>query len=1360
VTTLCTAVNLCVCDRSLFEEDAPSKAQNKFWADVKEQFIKLLQASREADNLNATNAAEKFESMLEFSSDPATEPLAQGEERSDTDALWFRVGFPGRKTVWLQNVSASSTKFEISREQWCKIVSHVWQEACIDKLWCSLSKLSASGDAQATDSKLSREVLLNLNNFGESNIFDTNVQQILQIFGLSTSELNGDRAGLIKTVRRSKLQTNGAVLIENFELLVLKVLATVSPEKTKSKEQLSKYCKSANLTKLEFHTLLCFLQTVPCQEMVVTTYTDVVDHSVSCQRIQDSQRPRLKPCPGDLIILESELESKVKVEMTLIKGMQANNADEQILLGAGLDRASFPSKVDWEQARQLDSIDVTGMDGFLRFAKNGTNEFRDGTAILCRHNASDNAARGQTISFELPAHKADQVSDSEWKIGTVDDGVSVEVFAEAERKFVQGENIYVLSEAKNVVIGKGQARYFNGSCFIILQEKNGDFSPLHEGQPVHVCNQEAMTSLRGLRGNIDTSSFGSGSYPQKPVTMPGIGTKKIPVTLTLSLDVVGLTSQQFVHMRRIYRVGLFLVFVGLVASIFPLLWWRYRLEAGVQLAPSSPVTFEIQNCDVRFENADSLQASVQMGQHEGSHWSATRTSIQALRPSSSHIGCLLTVGVPSNSSIILPPMTFKVRRKSTAKCVLHPPEYSDSSSPMTSWNRSSWNWNHTSDNTSSVLQACSGQVFTEYESDAVTIKGSELLDFGSNSLKILASDTHVDVQLKHVRADSVTVLVGTGQIELEDMTISNRSVVSLGRGDVLITTYMPNVTLAYDTNMAHQCVAANRVREESFGVNSSEVVLYASTDIEELSADTNTGSRHISIDLIEGALYFSLVAPTSNPSTANSTSTATEELQVLEREISSARFTTLLDVQAAIRDWIAEAPTLDHVAYIEMHGPGQQKAGRWMFTTNNVYQFVSPWVLSVLSGGLLTPRRKFVSARIFPTECPYRKGWQADDITVLAAVTTALSNALELGATEALVLLQEDAATKFIFSNEGEKIRIKMTDSPELVAAILFSVGLSGFAACLLGLAVYWFGVWGARNFHKSSRSRKVHRRLGANKTDLFKDKDLMIEHRRTAASNGRHNDDDDQLPGPIELLMFTVEESVQTIRLKVAKLLMILAREPKQGRAIQPRNADERVTSLDLPQSRNLTRMDIVGAKRAKHSSISMPHPLQIHWMLTSKLMAQFENSLRLFVEYASANPTSETGSEFYTSDEPIKLEQFASAYHSFCFHNSKNIEGIVVNTELLEAEGIELVQQQSEELIGLRLLPAKPDMLQTSNGGNFLSAFIEYRCHLSNLETDRASLDDFMNEFDKFVRAARQREMEELARTWNNRDKDLRYW
>jgi hypothetical protein len=708
-------------------------------------------------------------------------------------------------------------------------------------------------------------------------------------------------------------------------------------------------------------------------------------------------------------------------------------------------------------------------------------------------------------------------------------------------------------------------------------------------------------------------------------------------------------------------------------------------------------------------------------------------------------------------------MTFKVRRKSAARCTLHAPESSGNSS-VTAWNQSSWN--HTSNNKSTVPQACTG---TEYGSNAVSIKGSKLLDFGGNSLKILAPDTHVDVQLKHVRADLVTLLVGAGQIELEDVTISNRSVVSTGHGDVLITTSMPNVTLAYDTNMTHQCVAAERVREVSFSTNSTEVVLYASTDIEELSAaNADTGSRHISIDLLEGALYFTLFAAASNSSvnesTANSavneSNSATEELQVLERRAASAHFTTFLDVQTAIRDWIAEAPTLDHVAYIEMHGPGQQQAGRWMFTTNKVYRFISPWVLSMLSFGFLTPRRKFVSARMFPTECPYRKGWQANDSTMLAAVTMALSNTLELGATEALVLLQDDGSTKFIFSTEGGKIGIKMADSPELVAAIVSSICLSGFAACLLGFAMYWFAVWGAGNFHKSSRSRKVHRRLGANKADVFKDKDLMVEHRRTI-DNDKQKDDEDQLPGPLELLMFAVEESVQEARLKVAKLLAESAKAPTRGQTIQPRKSlDKRAIDLDLPQSRNLTRMDIVEAKRAKYSSINMPHPLQIHWMLTSKLMAQFENSLRLFVDHASANPTPETESEFYSSGESIKLEQFASAYHSFCFHNSKNVEGIVVNAELLEAEGIELIQQRGEVLIGLRLLPTKHGVMQTSNDGNYLSAFIEYRCHLSSLETDRTPLGDFIEAFDEFVCEARCRQMEEHCRSWKDKDENPRYW
>jgi hypothetical protein len=1331
----------------LFEEDAPLKAHEGFWADVQSQFIKLLFPKVTLLSPDATKAAEAFEHAVKFSNDPATKPLAQGEENWKT-AIYFRVAFSGSETgcrsetEWFQNVNAKYSCHHlhdqtniISREQWCKIVSHVWQEAQIDKLWRSLSTANATGDTKTAAGSIPLAAFLNSSGFG-SDYFADHVWRILQLFGLS-----GDASEI-----DNELGCNDG---EKLKSLVSKVLAKQTHDNSKLKEQLMEY-HNGKLTRVQFHDLLCFLQTIVCPRMRVTNKHTVED-SVRCQRLQVLQRPGIKLPEGDMLILESE--SKVTVEMTLAKDLKAGNADEEILLMKRLvkDYNSFPSNVDWHKARQQDAISVTGMDGCLRIT---TRPDKDDPITLRRHNALVPAMRGQTISFELPAKKA-TAAESEWKICAMDDGVSVEVAAEGEGRFVQGEQIYILNKAKNVLLGKGQARYFSGSCFIIVQQINSKFSPLREGQPVHVCNQKAQNNFSCKHtGNISTEP--NGEYPQKAVIVPGIGTKKIPVALTLSLDVVGLTSQQFVHMRQIHRVVLFLIFLGLVGATIPLLWWRYRLEAQVQLAPFSPIIFEIQNCDVRFGAAESLHASVQMGQHEGSHWSATSTSIQAFRPSSSHIRCLLRVGVPSNGLAPLPPMAFKVRRK--ARCAFHP-EYIniENSSGTVLWNQS--RWNHT--DTSAVPQACSS---TEYESDAVTIKGSELLDFGGNSLKILASDTHVDIQLKHVRADLVTVLVGAGQIELEDMTISNRSVVSTGQGDVLITTSMPNVTLAYDTNMSHQCVAAEQVREDSVGLNASQVVLRAGTDTdteEPTGADT-TGSRHITVDLNDGALYFTLFAAASNSSASASTANSTSKapLQVLQRE-HAASFVTFFDVQSLIRDWIAEAPTLDHVAYIEVLGPGQREAGRWMFTTNKVYRFINPWVLSVLSGGLLTPRRKFVSARMFPAECPYMRGWQADDNMVLAAVTMSLSNTLKLKATEALVLLQEDELKKFVFSKEGRKIGIKMTDSRALVAAIVSSFCLSGFAAWLLGFVAYWFVLWGASNFHKSSRSRKVYRLLGANKVDTSKDKELMVENRRTAINDGKQSGDEDLFPGPLELIIFAIEESVQNVRLKAGNLLTALAHEPKQGLAIQPKKfRDKRATDLDLPQPRNLTRLDIVEAKRAKYSLINIPHPLQIHWMLTSKLMAQFKNSLRLFVEHASSNPTPETESEFYTSDEPMKLDQFASAYHSFCFHNSMKIESIVANAQFLEAEGIELFQQRSEELIGLQLLPVKPGVMQTSNDGNYLSAFIEYRCHLSGLETDRTFLGDFIDVFNEFVNSARHRHMEEIGRIWKKRDQTPLYW
>jgi hypothetical protein len=275
-----------------------------------------------------------------------------------------------------------------------------------------------------------------------------------------------------------------------------------------------------------------------------------------------------------------------------------------------------------------------------------------------------------------------------------------------------------------------------------------------------------------------------------------------------------------------------------------------------------------------------------------------------------------------------------------------------------------------------------------------------------------------------------------------------------------------------------------------------------------------------------------------------------------------------------------------------------------MFTTNKVYRYISPWVLSVLSAGLLTPRRKFVTDRMFPTECPYRSGWQSNDSDTLVAVAKALAGRLPLGPAESLVLLQQEAATGTLidstFAFEGGQMqKLAMTDSPEMVAAILCSVGLACCAAALFAFGAYWLAAWGASNFHKRTRSKDTYRALNVSQTGCTEQKEQLLENRRSAAKAGAINQhDDDQLPSPLELLAFVVEEQGQKLRFKVVKILSSFAKEPKQGRA-KPKCTDEQ-QAASASQPRELRRMDIVLAKKAKFSLFHVPHPLQIPWMLS----------------------------------------------------------------------------------------------------------------------------------------------------------------
>jgi hypothetical protein len=521
--------------------------------------------------------------------------------------------------------------------------------------------------------------------------------------------------------------------------------------------------------------------------------------------------------------------------------------------------------------------------------------------------------------------------------------------------------------------------------------------------------------------------------------------------------------------------------------------------------------------------------------------------------------------------------------------------------PHTEWmNGTNWSatalWNQTN---ASEQPVCTSSTQFLHESESVIIRstGPKPLNFGSqHSLKILAPATRVDVHLEHLQVASITAYVGSGRIELEDLTISNHSRLFTGQGDVLITTAMPDVTLAYDTNTTQQCVAAGRVEES--GGNAREVGLFASTDNDnEDSLVADTGSRQISVDLDDGALYATLfTAVALNASLVDSLNRSAPELQTTSLSPSAgSHFTAFLEVQKSLRDWIFENPTLDHVAYIEMTGPGQQQAGRWMFATNKVYRFISPWVLSALSGGLLTPRRKYIPARVFPTECPYRSGWQAKDDNVLSAVTMAISDRLVLDRRESLVLLQRatspvgDEVEDTLSFAEGNRNVVTMFDLPQLWMAILCSVVLACFVAISFAFGAYWFAAWGARSYHQRHRSKVVYRSLKSQLRDSTKDKQFMLERKTTASLKTAKEDDDDHLPGPLELLCFAIEEQAQMVRTKLAKVLFILSKEPKQGGVEKSSLQAANTMNDEIDSHKEFTRMDAVEMKRDKYSLINV---------------------------------------------------------------------------------------------------------------------------------------------------------------------------
>ena len=290
------------------------------------------------------------------------------------------------------------------------------------------------------------------------------------------------------------------------------------------------------------------------------------------------------------------------------------------------------------------------------------------------------------------------------------------------------------------------------------------------------------------------------------------------------------------------------------------------------------------------------------------------------------------------------------------------------------------------------------------ESTSVTSEGQEMvLNFGSNNF--ILSGTILNVDLYNVWCRSVLVPnLGSGSLTLRNITFASLNILSTSADIVVTVSYDRSMLSVFDVDflqstnavclvsavdrVGHNVIknkcALQSVSNSSTGSKvtswsctgaSNYVVMYAYKLVQD-----NTLPISVSIVSLHGQVYFqtipesrtppySGIVPVDNISVYDGASFETTQPQQLT--FSSA---SVSQIYSLFHPGGADRPNSDFL-YLNLAGPSIPD-GQFVWVSNSRYLVIEPWILTILSAGVLVPSTDSMALKVVRGLCPQFGGSQ------------------------------------------------------------------------------------------------------------------------------------------------------------------------------------------------------------------------------------------------------------------------------------------------------------------------------------------------------------------------------------------------
>merc|ERR1711991_1014593 len=210
---------------------------------------------------------------------------------------------------------------------------------------------------------------------------------------------------------------------------------------------------------------------------------------------------------------------------------------------------------------------------------------------------------------------------------------------------------------------------------------------------------------------------------------------------------------------------------------------------------------------------------------------------------------------------------------------------------------------------------------------------------------------------------------------------------------------------------------------------------------------------------------------------------------------------------AKVPNYLAEKPAMSSLVNIEMDGPGQRdisnlKTSRWRITTSAPFVQI-PWGwFAVLSGTLLKPRTRSISARLVPGICPFDGMFNNSRTSIVASKLRSIA---EVRDTDTLVHREDSSNSllfgiiqlsysNFVYQQKGPNPSVDFSrvevnnyenvpDVSFLEIAITLSIVLGVLVSCFIAQTAYIFKDTAIKIWKEKKEEKKRYSKLEKTRT-------------------------------------------------------------------------------------------------------------------------------------------------------------------------------------------------------------------------------------------------------------------------------------